>query len=139
MFLLDTNVVSELRKAKAGKANPGLTTWSEAVATPMLFLSVVTVHELEHGILLAERRDAPKGALLRSWLEASVLPAFDGRILPVDVGIARQAAAFHVPDPAPFRDALIAATANEHGMTVVTRNTRDFERFSGVDLLNPWT
>lgn len=138
MFLLDTNVVSELRKAKAGKANPGVTEWAEGVPAALMFLSVVSLHELEHGVLLAERRDRAQGRLLRQWLDRSVSVAFADRFLPVDVDVARRAAALHVPDPAPFRDALIAATALVHAMTVVTGNTRDFERFDGVEITNPW-
>jgi predicted nucleic acid-binding protein len=139
MFLLDTNVVSELRKAKAGKANPGVTAWAEDVPAAFLFLSVISLHELEHGVLLAERRDAAQGRALRRWLDSSVMKAFSDRFLPVDAQVARRAAALHVPDPAPFRDALIAATALVHTMTVVTRNTIDFSRFDGVEVNNPWT
>jgi hypothetical protein len=102
-----------------------------------LYLSVVSVQELEVGILLVERRDAAQGAILRTWLDDYVLPAFAGRILPVDVEVARRSAGLHVPDPKPVRDSLIAATALVHGMTVVTRNVDDFAP-SGVLLLNPW-
>jgi predicted nucleic acid-binding protein len=139
MFLLDTNVVSELRKAKAGKANPGVTAWAKDVPAPSLFLSVISLHELEHGVLLVERRDRKQGRVLRRWLDRSVVNAFSDRFLPVDEQVARRAAALHVPDPAPFRDALIAATALVHAMTVVTRSTSDFSRFSGVEVKNPWT
>lgn len=103
-----------------------------------MFISVVTIHELEHAVLLAERADAAKGRLLRAWLDTSVTAAFAERIIPVDEPVARRAAAFHVPDPAPFRDALIGATALVHGLTVATRNTRDFDRFAGLDIVNPW-
>lgn len=139
MFLLDTNVVSELRKAKAGKANRGVAAWAEGVPAALMFLSIITLHELEHGVLLAERRDPAKGRLLREWLERSVATAFAERFLPVDERVARMAAAFHVPDPAPFRDGLIAATAKAHSMTMVTRNVKDFERFAGLDVTNPWS
>jgi len=138
MFLLDTNVVSELRKATARRANRGVIDWAETVPAVVMFVSVITLHELEHGVLLAERADPAKGALLRQWLD-SVAPAFVDRIVSVDAAIARCAAALHVPDPAPLRDALIAATAIEHDMTMVTRNVRDFERFDGLEILNPWT
>ncbi|HVS16581.1 MAG TPA: type II toxin-antitoxin system VapC family toxin [Thermoanaerobaculia bacterium] len=138
MFVLDTNVVSELRKARAGKANPALTQWAEQVPPALMFLSVISLHELEHGVLLAERRDPARGAILRRWLDVSVASAFADRFLPVDEPIARRAAVLHVPDPAPFRDALIAATAQVHGMTVVTRNVNDFARFSDLAVLNPW-
>ena len=139
MFLLDTNVVSELRKVRGGKANPGVATWAEQVPSPVLFISAVTIHELEHGVLLMERSDPNQGALLRAWLDQSVTAAFKSRVLVVDERVARRAAALHVPDPAPFRDALIGATALVHDMTVVTRNVKDFERFDGLDVLNPWT
>ena len=139
MFVLDTNVVSELRKAKAGKANPGVTEWAKGVPAALMFMSVISLHELEHGVLLAERRDPTRGDVLRQWLDASVVAAFADRLLPVDEHVARRAAALHVPDPAPFRDALIAATAQVHGMTVVTRNVGDFGRFAGLEVTNPWT
>ena len=138
MFVLDTNVVSELRKAKAGRANPGVTEWARGVPAALMFMSVISLHELEHGVLLAERRDPAQGHVLRRWLDSSVAAAFADRLLPVDERVARQAAALHVPDPAPFRDALIAATAQVHGMTVVTRNVDDFERFSELEVTNPW-
>lgn len=139
MFVLDTNVLSELRKARSGRANPGVTDWAGSVPAPLLFISVISRHELEHGVLLAERRDPAQGALLRSWLDNSVTSAFEDRLLPVTTDIARRAASLHVPDPAPFRDALIAATALHHDMTVVTRNVTDFERFAELEITNPWT
>ena len=139
MFVLDTNVVSELRRAKAGKANPGVTEWADRVPATMMFLSVISLQELEHGVLLAERRDPAQGDVLRRWLEASVATAFADRFLPVDEPVARRAAALQVPDPAPFRDALIAATAQVHAMTVVTRNESDFVRFGSLEVTNPWT
>lgn len=138
MFVLDTNVVSELRKVRSGKADPGVAAWAEEASAPELFISAITVHELEHGVLLRERSDPAQGALLREWLDRSVTAAFAGRVLAVDDQVARRAAALHVPDPAPFRDALVAGTALVHGMTVVTRDEKDFRRFAGVRLLNPW-
>ena len=137
MFVLDTNVVSELRKAKAGKADLNVTTWAASVPTTALFLSVITILELETGTLLVERRDPPQGAILRRWLDRHVLPAFAGRVLAIDTAVARRCADLHVPNPRANRDALIAATALVHGMTVVTRNVADFER-TGVPLLDPW-
>ncbi len=136
--LLDTNVVSELRRAKAGKADPRVTAWAESVPVASLFLSVITMLELEMGVLLIERRDPAQGAVLRAWLDGQVLPAFSGRILAVDTAVARRCAKLHVPDPRSERDALIAATALTHGLTVVTRNVADFEP-TGVGTLNPWT
>ena len=137
MYLLDTNVVSELRKAKSGRADANVVAWAQPIPVGSLFLSAITVLELGLGILLIERRDAVQGKVLRAWLDQSVLPAFEGRILPVDVEVARRCARMHVPDRRSERDALIAATALVHGMTVATRNVPDF---SGLDLtlLDPW-
>ncbi len=138
MFVLDTNVVSELRKVRSGKANPGVAAWAEKVSSVELFISAITIQELEHGVLLMERSDPTQGAMLREWLDQSVTAAFKNRVIAVDERVARSAAALHVPDPAPFRDALIGATALVHEMTVVTRDLKDFRRFEGVDVLNPW-
>ncbi len=137
MYLLDTNVVSELRKAPAGKADPNVARWAGQVPAASLFLSVVTILELELGVLLIERRDPRQGEILRSWLDQRVMLAFANRILTIDVAVARQCARLHVPDPCAERDALIAATALVHGLTVVTRNRDDFVA-TGVALLNPW-
>ena len=139
MYLLDTNVVSELRKLRSGRANSGVVTWAASVSSAAMFLSVISAHELELGVLLAERSDPTKGRILRSWLNDTVLRAFDRRVLPVDHAVAVQSATFHVPDPAPYRDAFIGATALIHAMTVVTRNASDFERFPDLVVLNPWT
>ncbi|MCY3727552.1 MAG: type II toxin-antitoxin system VapC family toxin [Nitrospira sp.] len=137
MYLLDTNVIAELRKATSPKVDQNVLAWAYSVSIASLFLSVITVLELETGTLLIERRDPTQGAVLRSWLNTHVLPAFSDRILPVDTAVAQRCARLHVPDPRSDRDALIAATALVHGMTVVTRNTKDFAP-TGVALLNPW-
>ncbi|SCZ51591.1 hypothetical protein SAMN02982990_00167 [Photorhabdus luminescens] len=137
MYVLDTNIVSELRKVRVGKANAGVAAWAESVDATELFLSAITIMELETGILQIERRDITQGALLRSWFNHHVIPEFTGRILPVDMAVAQRCARLHVPDPCSERDALIAATALVHGMTVVTRNVIDFE-LTGVPILNPW-
>lgn len=133
-FLLDTTVVSELRKARADEH---VATWAAGLALRESFLSVITIRELEAGVLLVERRDPRQGAPLRTWLEEQVLHEFADRLLPVDLAIARRAGALHVPNPRPERDALIAATALVHGLTVATRNTTDFTP-TGVAVLNPW-
>lgn len=137
MYILDTNVVSELRKIRLGRADMNVARWADSVDAVDLYMSAITVQELEIGVLLVERRDPPQGALFRTWLDSHVLPGFAGRILPVDTAVALRSAKLHVPGPRPVRDCLIAATALVHGMTVVTRNTVDFEA-SGVLLLNPW-
>ena len=137
MYVLDTNVISELRKIRAGKADPNVAAWAESVDAADLFVSAITILELELGVLTMERKDAAQGALLRAWLEQHVLPEFSGRTLPVDIAVARRCARLHVPDKRSERDALIAATAIVHGMTVATRNVADFQ-FTGVTLLNPW-
>lgn len=137
MFLLDTNVVSELRKAGDGRADANVIAWLSNVDAASLYLSSITVMELELGIMRLERRDQIQGAKLRDWLEARVLPEFFERILPIDTLVARRSASLHVPNPRPDRDACIAATALVHGMTIVTRNLPDFEP-TGVAVLNPW-
>ena len=137
MYLIDTNVISEFRKASKGKADRQVTAWANSVPEESMFLSAVCILEMEMGILLMERRDPGQGAILRSWLEDHVLPTFDGRILVVDTPVALRAASLHVPNPRSYRDSLIAATALVHRMTVVTRNTSDFKT-TGVALLNPW-
>ncbi len=138
MYLLDTNVVSELRKAKTGKINRGVKAWARNISPVTLFLSSISILELEIGILLIERRDPVQGRLLRSWMDGNVLPTFHNRILAVDIAVAQRCAALHIPNPRADRDALIAATAIVHGLTIVTRNVQDFEP-TGVAILNPWT
>ena len=137
MYLLDTNIVSELRKAKTNKANKNVTAWAISVPATSLFLSAISILELETGVLLIERRDAVQGAVLRVWLDDYVIPAFSGRILAIDTAVAQRCAKLHVPDPGAERDTLIAATALVQGMTIVTRNVMDFEH-TGVKILNPW-
>jgi predicted nucleic acid-binding protein len=137
MFVLDTNVVSEMRKIKAGKADPNVSAWTATVDASSMFISVITVMELETGVLQAERRDAKQGAMLRAWLDHHVLPEFAGRVLPIDGVVAQRCARLHAPDRRSERDALIAATALIHGMTVVTRNTADFAP-TRVNICNPW-
>ncbi len=137
MHVLDTHVVSELRKVRFGKADTNVAAWTQGVDASDLFVSAITIMELELGVLLHERKDATQGAMLRSWLEQRVLPEFSERTLPVDTAVAQRCARLHVPDKRNERDALIAATALVHGMTVVTRNVADF-KLTGVRLLNPW-
>lgn len=135
MFLLDTNVVSALRRPD--KVDTNVRGWAAGTQLAELFLSAITILEIERGILLIERRDSAQAAILRRWLEDDVLADFAGRTFPVDVPVARRCAALHIPDRKPERDAMIAATALVHGLTVVTRNTADFAA-TGVALLDPW-
>ena len=135
MFLLDTNVISELRQGKPNQS-PEVRSWAAQHRASTLYLSAITLLELEKGILLLERRTPPQGAALRVWL-TGVRKAFAGRILPFTEQAASLCAALHVPDPRSERDAMIAATALEHGFAVATRNTQDFVN-TGVQLINPW-
>ncbi len=136
MLLLDTNVVSELRKVNIGKADAPFIAWSKQLMVSQLYVSAITIMELEIGILQIERRDSQQGRLLRLWFEQQVLPTFDGRILAIDARVALACARLHVPDPRSERDALIATTALTHGKTLVTRNVADFQA-TGVVILNP--
>jgi predicted nucleic acid-binding protein len=138
MQLLDTNVVSELRKVGTRSIDAKVARWAASVGAGGFFISVITLMELETGVRLVERRDTRQGAVLRRWLDDKVLSGFAGRVLPVDEAVALRCAALHVPEPRPERDALIAATALVHGMTLVTRNVADFAPM-GVPLFNPWT
>ena len=135
MYVLDTNVISELRKG--AKAERSVRMWAQAVPAVDLYLSAVSVLELEIGILLVERRDQRQSAILRAWMATHVLPSFSERILGIDTEVAQRCATLHVPDPRSDRDALIAATALVHGMRVVTRNVSDFQ-VMGVEVINPW-
>lgn len=138
MYLLDTNVISELRKVRLGKADRHVAKWADSVDAADLYISVITLHELEIGVLLSERRDPVQGAVLRAWLNDQVVPAFDARILDIGQDVAQRSAQLHVPNPQPIRDAFIAATALVHGLTVVTRNVKDFQN-TGVKIINPWS
>jgi len=134
MYLLDTNVISELRKPHA---DAKVVAWAKSVSALRLYMSAITLKELETGVLRIERRDPARGKVLRTWLKRHVIPAFNARILPIDAAVALRCAHLHVPDRANESDSLIAATALVHGLTVVTRNVSDFKS-SGVPLINPW-
>ena len=135
MYLLDTNVISALRRPE--KADPLLREWAACVPVSRFYLSVISILEIDHGLLLKLHKDKKQGDLLRAWVDNEVLPRFEGRILSINVDIALQCAKLHVPDPQPERDALIAATALVHKLTVVTRNENDFVP-AGVQVINPW-
>jgi predicted nucleic acid-binding protein len=137
MFLLDTNVVSELRKASINKADINVTEWAKKQSVGSLFISSITILEIEMGILQKERKDPQQAAILRSWLNTHVLKAFSDRILPFDTSVAIQCVKLHVPDPKSERDAMIGATCKVHGMTLVTRNIKDFKHMN-LDIINPW-
>lgn len=135
MYILDTNVVSELRKGK--KAHRSVRAWAQALPVSSLYLSVISILEFEIGIVLVERRDPKQGGILRTWMDEHVLPSFLGRILTIDTAVAQRCAALHIPNPRSDHDALIAATALVHGMAVVSRNVTHFES-TGVVVINPW-
>jgi toxin FitB len=136
VFILDTNVVSELRKARSGRADSNVTAWAKSVPSSALYLSVITVMELENGIEAVRGRDQNQYGALRVWMDNFVLSAFAGRILDFDLPSAIRCAGLNRPQPKPLRDSMIAATALQHGMRVVTRDISDFE--SMVPVLNPW-
>jgi predicted nucleic acid-binding protein len=135
MFLLDTNVVSELRRTE--RADISVVRWSQAQDPATFHISVVTLMEIRHGALLIQRRDARQAAVFLRWLNDRILSEFRERTIPVSAEIALACAALHVPNPKSERDAWIAATALVLDMTVVTRNTRDFDQ-TGAKLFNPW-
>lgn len=136
MYLVDTNAISDLRVKS--KINAKVVEWFSNISEGDLYLSVITLMELEKGVLGKERKDKAQGAILRDWLDNYILPTFQDRTLPIDAGIALSCARLHVPDKRAEADSLIAATAIAHGMTVVTRNLKDFKGM-GVKLINPWT
>ncbi|MGO4199348.1 type II toxin-antitoxin system VapC family toxin [Rhizobium sp. YAF28] len=136
-YLLDTNVVSELRKVGDGKADPNVTKWVGAQDSNDLFISAITILELERGILGIQRRDADQGSRLRRWMDSRVRPEFAERVLPIDDAIATRCAHLHIPDRRNEADALIAATALVHGLTVVTRNVQDFDG-TNLIIIDPW-
>ncbi|MBD9446673.1 putative nucleic acid-binding protein [Rhizobium tibeticum] len=136
-YLLDTNVVSELRKVGDGKADANVTKWVGAQDSNDLFISAITILEIERGILTIQRRDAAQGSRLRGWMDSRVRPEFAERVLPIDDAIATRCAHLHIPDRRNEADALIAATALVHGLTVVTRNVQDFDD-TGVIVVDPW-
>ncbi|QGY29037.1 type II toxin-antitoxin system VapC family toxin [Pantoea cypripedii] len=136
-YLLDTNVISELRKAGTPKANPAVIAWAKAIDAEDMFISALTLMEIEKGILKFARKDPLQARHLQRWYQEQVLMEFAWRTFDIDSAICRLCARLHVPDERPATDALIAATAMHHDLILVTRNVRDFEGM-GVMLLNPW-
>jgi hypothetical protein len=137
VYLLDTNVVSEMKRISAGHGNAQVAHWLGQVEDSKLYLSAITVLELELGCLLMERRDKSQGEVLRRWLR-SLLSRYHDRIIAIDSAVATRAAALHVPDPRESHDALIAATALTHRYAVVTRNVSDFS-IADLQVINPWS
>ncbi|MCW3849141.1 type II toxin-antitoxin system VapC family toxin [Sphingomonas sp. LB-2] len=134
MYLLDTPIVFELRKAKAGQTDPGLASWAAGVARQNLFVSALALLELENWAMRQERIDKAAGKALREWIDGPVMTAFEGRILPVDAAVVRRRGQLPYADS---RDGLMAATAIEHGLILVTRNTAAFKA-GRVKVFNPW-
>jgi predicted nucleic acid-binding protein len=137
-LLLDTNVVSELRKVLRGTVDPRFASWAESLSVADLAISAVTAQELELGVLLLSCKDPAAGAVLRSWLNQDVWQAFKGKILPFGQAEAVVVAKIQLQASTPFRDSYIAATAITANRTLVTRNTKDFKQIEGLDSLNPW-
>lgn len=133
-FVLDTNVVSALR---VRGRHPAVEEWASAVPVTDLFVTAMTISEIERGVIAKERSDPRQGDVLRRWFDTRVLPAFAGRVLPFDLTAARIVATYRVPDRAPLDDALIGAVAQAADMTVATRNIRHFEPL-GVECVDPW-
>lgn len=137
MYLLDTNVVSELRKSGSGRADPNVIKWAKDKPTSSLFISSITILEIEMGVLKIERKDPKQAAIYRTWLKSHVLIAFSQRILSFDTSVALKCAQLHAPNPKSERDAMIASTSIVHGLTLVTRNVKDFKHIN-IELINPW-
>ncbi len=135
MHLLDTDLVFELRNAKAGATDPGLSAWAAGTARTSLFISALTLLELETAATRVERKDKAAGTHMREWLDSRLAPAFDGRVLAVDAAVVRRRSHVPLSDP---RDALLAATALEHGLTLATRDAAAFAKVPRLKLFNPW-
>ncbi|MDO4879297.1 MAG: type II toxin-antitoxin system VapC family toxin [Neisseria sp.] len=137
MYLLDTNIISEMRKIAKGKGNSNVAAWLERTDQTGLYTSAVVIMELERGVLGMERKDPIQGAALRAWKTAVTERFFKGRILPIDAATAEICARLHIPDRSPENDVWIAATAKQHGLILATRNVKDMEQ-TGVKLFDPF-
>ena len=137
MYLLDTNTISELRKVAIGKGNTAVAAWAARQDFRDCHTSAVVMMELERGVLSMERKDATQGEVLRTWLDQKIKRDFKERILAIDATTAGICARLHIPDRSPENDAWIAAQAIQHGLTVVTRNEKDFAEL-GVQVWNPF-
>ena len=137
MYLLDTNIISEIRKLAKNKCDKNVADWVRSTSKDLMFANAVVMMELERGVMSIERKDTTQGKLLRHWFEMDVKPAFHGKILKIDEQTAQICAKLHIPDHAPENDAWIAASAIQHNLVLVTRNTADFAR-TGVKLFNPF-
>jgi hypothetical protein len=133
MFLLDTGIVLELRKAKGGQSDAGLAAWAAALPRQKLFISALNLLEIENAAARLARKDRAAGLVVRDWIDQRVMPAFEGRVLPVDAAVVRRRAQLPYANT---RDGLLAATALEHGLTFVTHRVSAF-RAGRVKLLNP--
>lgn len=137
MYLLDTNIISEMRKVKQGKADESFIEWLSQADSSQFYISVITLMELERGVLAMERKDPTQGALLRQWLDSLITQMFASRVLNINHQTAVLCARLHVPNKHPENDSWIAASAKEHHLTLVTRNTKDFEH-TNIPLFNPF-
>jgi len=133
MFLLDTGIVLELRKAKAGHTDAGLMAWAAGIPRQKLFISALTLLEIENAAARLGRKDRAAGLVVRDWIDERVMTAFEGRMLPVDAAVVRRRAQLPYANT---RDGLLAATALTHGLTFVTHRVSAF-RAGRVKLLNP--
>ena len=132
-WLVDTNILSELRKGE--RANAGVREWFAGAQDDELFTSVLVLGEVRRGIESIRRRDVPSALALEQWL-TRLTTSFQDRVLPIDAAVADRWGALNVPDPVPTVDGLLAATALVHDLVLVTHNVRDIAR-TGVRLLDP--
>ncbi|WP_281838819.1 type II toxin-antitoxin system VapC family toxin [Cardiobacterium hominis] len=127
MYLLDTNIISELKKLDSGKIHPQVQRWAYSINLMQTKISVVSITEIRTGILSLARKDQAQAASLDNWFTNRLLPAYRTRTLSVDTEVALICAQLHIPAKRPINDAYIAATAIAHNLTPVTRNVRDFQ------------